>query len=77
VFGQFPNLPLWIFIGAVVVRLVIRPEGNWGTGLDIVADIALLWWASLEVFAGVNRWRRILGSVVAILVVFGLVFTFL
>lgn len=61
VVAQFPNLPLWIFFAAAVVRAFVsdgsRPEeiAGWiGTG-------ALAWWALDEVVRGVNPWRRVLG----------------
>ena len=60
--AQFPNLPLWITIAAVVVH---RLAGD-GTVLETVADrtvgVALGWWGIDEVARGVNPWRRILGA---------------
>lgn len=60
--AQFPNLPLWITLVAVVVQRVASD----GTVLDTVADrtagVALGWWGIDEVARGVNPWRRILGA---------------
>ena len=74
VIGQFPNLVLWIFLGAVIVRLVLGPTGVWGTAVNAVADIALLWWAIDEIVRGVNPFRRILGATVTVFVLFGIAF---
>lgn len=73
VIGQFPNLPLWIFLAAVLCRLVFRPDGWVGVTVDVVANLALLWWALDEVIRGVNPWRRILGASVTVLLVFGII----
>ena len=77
VFGQFPNLPLWIFLAAVVVRLIFRPTGDLATVVEVIADGALLWWAGLEIVSGVNPWRRGLGVVVAAFVIVGVLLTWL
>jgi len=69
VIGQFPNLPLWIFLAAVALRLLFRPSGDFDTALTVVANVALLWWAFWEVLRGVNPWRRLLGSMVAVVVI--------
>jgi hypothetical protein len=59
--GQFPNTPLWIFLGALVVRRVTGPSGWPGAGLRVVSTASLGWWAADEVIRGVNPWRRLLG----------------
>lgn len=59
VVGQWPNLPLWIWIVASVVG---RFTDNAVVGA--VAAMALAVWAILEVAKGVNPFRRILGAVV-------------
>lgn len=73
VIAQFPNAPLWIFLGVVLVRFVASPTGAWGIALGLIADLALLWWAGDELIRGVNPWRRILGTVVAVFVVSNLI----
>jgi hypothetical protein len=66
---KLPNVPLWIFIIAVVLRRVIangpvaRPIIR-GTGL-----VALVWWALDETFRGVNPWRRLVGLGCCVLMV--------
>lgn len=62
VIGQFPNVPLWIFIGAVVARRFVSASGGTRTVVDAVGVAALGWWAVLEVTSGVNPWRRLLGG---------------
>jgi hypothetical protein len=72
VIGQFPNWSLWIWIAATLVRIVLRPTGTVGDVVSWVGTLALLWWAGDEIVRGVNPWRRILGTVVAGTVVWGL-----
>jgi hypothetical protein len=58
--AQLPNVALWIFLAAVVVRWFL-PGGPARTVLDVVALAGLAWWAVDEVARGVNPWRRVLG----------------
>ena len=60
--AQFPNLPLWIFFGALLLRRIADPGGAARTLLDVVSTLALGWWAGDELFRGVNPFRRILGG---------------
>lgn len=50
--AQFPNLPLWIFLGTVVGRTLLPGDSNAFTALRIVALAALGWWAVDEVLTG-------------------------
>ena len=61
VIAQFPNLPLWIFLGTVVGRRLVAEDSGAFTVLRVVALVALGWWAGEEVVRGVNPWRRLLG----------------
>lgn len=61
---QAPNLALWLFIVAAVVRSLLDPSGGVRTALDGVAGAALVWWAVEEILRGVNPWRRLLGGAV-------------
>ncbi len=68
VFFQFPNV--WIFgwlIGSVFSRI---SRGELQTFSSNVAFVSLLIWAGLEVFAGSTIFRRILGSVVLVFMVY-------
>jgi hypothetical protein len=59
--AQAPNPPLIVFLVAWMLRWVLGPEGGVLTGLNLVAGVAIVWWAGDEVVRGVNPWRRILG----------------
>src|SRR4051794_8144202 len=43
--AQWPNLPLWIFLGASAVRRFANPHGTVRTALSVIAAVGLLWWA--------------------------------
>jgi hypothetical protein len=66
VIAQFPNLPLLVWIGASLVRRLLRPSGHWNTFLFVLAAAALLVWAGDEIVRGVNPWRRVLGAAVVV-----------
>ena len=70
VIAQWPNLPLWIFIAAFVVQLVLHPAGRIGLIIAVVGGLGLIWWAVDELIRGVNPWRRILGALVLALVAY-------
>lgn len=61
---QAPNLALWLFIAAAVLRSLLNPTGGLRSALDGLATIALVWWAVDEIVRGVNPWRRLLGGAV-------------
>lgn len=65
VIAQFPNWPLWTWLGATILQSVdsLNPI-HWALGW--IGTAALGWWAYLEIAQGVNGFRRILGSVVVI-----------
>jgi len=69
--AQFPNLALWVFAVAAVVRYVAAPTGSAGAVVDVVAGAALAWWSIDEVARGVNPWRRILGATVLVVAAAG------
>ncbi len=62
--AQFPNLALWIFIVAAIVRWLTSPDGTGATILAVIAGGALLWWGVDEIVRGVNPFRRLLGAAV-------------
>ncbi len=72
VIGQFPNLPLWIFLATVVLRRVVPEDSGAFTVFRAVALGALAWWALDEVIRGVNPWRRFLGLAGCAVVIAGL-----
>ena len=63
--AQPPNLPLVLGITAALLKLVVT-SGNIHTGLDAVAFGCLFTWAWLELFDGVNYFRRALGLLVLV-----------
>ncbi|MCC5953622.1 MAG: hypothetical protein JJU45_16135 [Acidimicrobiia bacterium] len=73
VIAQFPNLPLWIAIGSFVLARLVTIGSEVEQGLEVVTAAALLWWAADELLRGVNPWRRLLGAVVAVVVVVAVV----
>jgi amino acid permease len=70
---QVPNLPLALFLVALVVRVVAHPHGTAGRVVGAVGTAALLYWAGEEVLQGVNPFRRILGGTVLVVVLAGIV----
>lgn len=66
VIGQKPNLPLIVWFVAFILRRVF-PDGALGIGIYVIGFLALFIWAWLELFMGVNIFRRILGFVVLVL----------
>jgi hypothetical protein len=59
--ASWPNLPLWTWITAQVLRWVAPSGGSLERVLGLVGSVALLVWAGLELWSGVNPWRRLLG----------------
>lgn len=62
--AQLPNLPLWGFLAASLVRWIVPLSLQMR---DVVSGVALgflAWWSLDEVVRGVNPWRRMLGTVV-------------
>jgi hypothetical protein len=65
VIGQPPNLPIIIWLAASLSQLVFK-TGQVNLGLDILATGSLFVWSILELFQGVNYFRRTLGLIVLI-----------
>jgi hypothetical protein len=65
VIGQPPNLPIIIWLAASLLQLVFK-TGQVNLGLDILATGSLFVWSILELFQGVNYFRRTLGLIVLI-----------
>jgi hypothetical protein len=65
VLAQMPNLPIIVWAVASLLKLIFT-TGVVNTVLDIVAFGSLFTWAWLELFQGVNYFRRGLGLVVLI-----------
>lgn len=65
VIAQMPNLPLIVWIVTSILALIFT-TGKINTVLDVVANGSLFTWAWLELFQGVNYFRRALGLFVLI-----------
>jgi len=63
VLAQMPNLPLIVWIVASLLALIFT-TGKINTVLDVLANGSLFTWAWLELFQGVNYFRRALGLIV-------------
>jgi hypothetical protein len=63
VIAQPPNLPLLVWLGATVAKFI--PASSLVSSIiDTIAFGALFTWAWLELFTGVNYFRRVLGLIV-------------
>ncbi|MBD3884913.1 hypothetical protein IFO70_24575 [Phormidium tenue FACHB-886] len=62
VIAQPPNLPLLVGLTATLLQFIL-PSGNLQIGSDLVAFGTLFTWGWLELFQGVNYFRRALGLV--------------
>jgi hypothetical protein len=65
VIAQPPNLPLLVGITATVLNLIVT-SGNINLGIDAIAFGSFFTWAWLELFQGVNYFRRTLGLLVLV-----------
>ncbi|MGB3614572.1 MAG: hypothetical protein WBA10_12335 [Elainellaceae cyanobacterium] len=65
VIAQFPSPPLLIWLTATGINL-LPTSGNIETFLDALAFGTLFTWAWLELFQGVNYFRRSLGLITLI-----------
>ncbi|BAZ46084.1 hypothetical protein NIES4102_31120 [Chondrocystis sp. NIES-4102] len=65
VIAQPPNLPIILWGVASLLKLVFT-SGLVNVGLDLIAFGSLFTWAWLELFQGVNYFRRFLGFVVLV-----------
>ncbi|MFN6571795.1 hypothetical protein [Dendronalium sp. ChiSLP03b] len=65
VIAQMPNPPLIVWIVTSLLALIFT-NGTINTVLNVVADGSLFTWAWLELFQGVNYFRRALGLAVLI-----------
>lgn len=65
VIAQMPNLPLIVWIVTSLLALIFT-SGTINTVLNVLANGSLFTWAWLELFQGVNYFRRALGLAVLI-----------
>lgn len=69
VIAQFPNWPLWLWGGASLLREVL-PDSPGTPLLDWISLGAIAYWSYLEIFDGVNYFRRALGLMVLLFVLY-------
>jgi hypothetical protein len=68
VLAQPPNLPLLTWVTATGLKLLFT-SGSSYTVLDAVAFGSIFTWAWLELFEGVNYFRRTLGLITLVIVI--------
>lgn len=68
--AQFPNPPL--IIGLVALGLRYLASGAWADALGAIGYVFIGVWAYLELTAGVNMFRRVLGAAGLAYVVFAI-----
>lgn len=68
---QMPNVPLWIWIASMIVRIPL--DGGVRAAVGLIGSLALAVWAVMEIGWGVNPFRRMVGAVVLIAGILGLV----
>jgi len=64
--GQRPNVPLVVALVAMAVHRFGDVQGTAGTVVAVTGYGALLVWAGDEIVRGVNPFRRLLGTAVAV-----------
>ena len=69
VVGQWPNPPLWVALGALVLAAVASGGSALEDAARAVFFVALGAWAYLEASEGVNGFRRALGVLFLVFVV--------
>jgi hypothetical protein len=62
---QPPNIPILVWFTASVLKLVFK-TGQINLGLEILETGSLFVWSILELFQGVNYFRRSLGAIVLV-----------
>ncbi|MFB2921065.1 hypothetical protein [Aerosakkonema funiforme] len=65
VIAQIPNLPFLVGLAATLLQFLL-PSGKIQITSELVAFGALFTWAWLELFEGVNYFRRALGLIVLV-----------
>lgn len=63
VIAQPPNFPLLLALTATILQFIL-PSGNLQTAASLIAFGTWYTWAWLEIFQGVNYFRRALGLIV-------------
>jgi uncharacterized membrane protein len=69
VIWQKPNIPIIIWV--VSLLLVQLTQGKLGEFFSFISYGALFTWAYLEIFHGVNLFRRLLGLIALVVTLYG------
>lgn len=67
VIAQAPNLPIMLWMSAVVIGYFVQ-SGSIKETVQVTGTTALAVWALLELFQGVNYFRRTLGLMVLVFI---------
>ncbi len=67
VIWQMPNLPLWVWIIATVIKYPLK--GVPAQIVAVIGSVALEYWGALEAYKGRSRFRKFIGTLVLGLVV--------
>ena len=71
VIWQNPNLPLWGWITSVLAGIVVKSSPT-HSAISQFGMAALFTWAYLEIRSGITLFRRIIGVIVMIVIIYGL-----
>ena len=69
VIAQFPNWPLWVWLAATAFEHTLA-SGNGLALARLISFAAIVYWAYLEIVAGVNPFRKVLGGSALLFVLF-------
>lgn len=67
VIGQFPNWPLFLAGGFYILGYLDNELAKTISSYGVFT--AMIYWSYLEIFFGVNSWRKLLGLIVAIMMI--------
>ncbi len=67
---QFPNTLLFVWVG-ITVLLWVLGSGVIVDVMRLIQTIVLVAWASIELIDGDSNFRRVLGAIVLIFIIFG------
>ncbi len=76
VIAQPPNLPLIVAVTAFLLKQVISNDSLYLI-IDIIAFGSFFTWAWMELFQGVNYWRRTLGFLALSAIIFARFYDYL
>ena len=69
VIAQFPNWPLWVWLGATVLEHTLASADGLAL-VRLISFAAIAYWAYLEIVSGVNPFRKYLGGFVLLFVLY-------